>query len=251
LRKHNIKLDPDCQVFLDASPAGHVYANMHTEGDTGRAVRQVPHNILMRNTFGGEGDVVDLLQLFAQMEMDEITCLRLVVARFQETELDDKSITWGATCERALGQNVLMGAVAERSDIVLTEELAIIHPQAFFQTEHAINLDPDNKAATACAFVKLNDMQRAPKKGGFSMLNHNIHPMLLQDAAFHKFNEMSTIGPWIHRQGMLQWDYVSGAGFKGARSVRNGDARKDALIESDGHRDDDQRQGQAVHHRVP
>jgi len=47
----------------------------------------------MRNTFGGEGDVADLLQLFAQMEMDEITCLRLVAARFQETELDDKSIT--------------------------------------------------------------------------------------------------------------------------------------------------------------
>jgi len=25
----------------------------------------------MRNTFGGEGDVADLLQLFAQMEMDD------------------------------------------------------------------------------------------------------------------------------------------------------------------------------------
>jgi len=32
LRQHNIKLDPECQVFLDANPAGHVYANMHTEG---------------------------------------------------------------------------------------------------------------------------------------------------------------------------------------------------------------------------
>jgi len=30
LRKHNIKLDPDCQVFLDTNPAGHVYANTHT-----------------------------------------------------------------------------------------------------------------------------------------------------------------------------------------------------------------------------
>ena len=59
--------------------------------------------------------------------------------------------------------------------------------------------------------------------------------MLPQDAAFHKFNEMSTIGPWIDRQGMLQLDYVSGAGLKGARCVRNGNARKDALIESGGY----------------
>jgi len=44
LRKHNIKLDPECQVFLDAFPAGHVYANMHTEGDTEWAVMQVPHD---------------------------------------------------------------------------------------------------------------------------------------------------------------------------------------------------------------
>jgi len=100
---------------------------------------------------------------------------------------------------------VLTGAAAERRDIVLAEELAIIHPQAFLQPERAIDLNPDNKAATARAFVKLhNDMQRAPKKGGFSLLNHNVHPMLFQDAAFHKFNEMSTIGPWIDRQGMLQ-----------------------------------------------
>jgi len=204
------------------------------------AVRQVPHDRLLRNTFGGEGDVADLLQLFAQMGMDEIRCLRLVVARFQETELDDKSITWGASGERAWGQNVLTGAAAERCNIVLAEELAIIHPQAFLQPERAINLNPDNKTATACAFVKLhNDMQRAPKKAGFSLVNHKVHPMLLQDAAFHKFNEMSTIGPWIDRQGMLQWDHVSGAGFKGARSVRNGNlggaACKDALIESGGY----------------
>jgi len=33
---------------------------------------------------------------------------------------------------------------------------------------------------------------------------------------------MSNIGPWIDRQGKLQWDYVISAGFKGARSVRNG-----------------------------
>ena len=59
--------------------------------------------------------------------------------------------------------------------------------------------------------------------------------MLLEDAAFHKFNEMSTIGPWIDRQGKLQWDYVTAAGFKGARNVRNGTARKAALIESGGY----------------
>ena len=33
LRQHNIKMDPEYQVFLDAHPAGHVYANMHTEMD--------------------------------------------------------------------------------------------------------------------------------------------------------------------------------------------------------------------------
>jgi len=131
---------------------------------------------------------------------------------------------------------VLTGAARERHDIILVEELAIIHPQAFLQHERAINLDPD----TARAIVKLhNDMQRAAAMGGFLLLNHNVPPLLFQDAAFHKFNEMSTIGPWIDRQGMLQWDYVSGAGFKGARSVQNGDlggsAHKDALIESGGY----------------
>jgi len=196
----------------------------------------------MRKTFGGEGDVADLLQLFAQMEMDEITCLRLVAARFQETKLDDKSITpWGATGDRAWGQNVLTGAAAERRDIVMAAELAIIHPQAFLQPECAIDLDPDNKAATARAFVKLhNDMQRAPPRMGFSLLNHNVPPLLFQDIAFHKFNEMSTIDPWIDRQDMLQWDYVSGAGFRRARSGQNGNLRKDALIESEGYMLNDQ-----------
>jgi len=88
--------------------------------------------------------------------------------------------------------------------------------------------------------VKLhNDMQRAAQKGGFSLLNHDVRPMLLENAAFQKFNEMSTIGPWINRQGKLQWDYVTAAGFKGARNVRNGNlggaARKAQLIESDGY----------------
>jgi len=81
-------------------------------------------------------------------------------------------------------------------------------------------------------------MHRAPQKAGFSLLNHNVHPMLLEDAAFHKFNEMSTIGPWIDRQGKLQWDYETAAGFKGARNVRIGNlggaATKAALIEREG-----------------
>ena len=235
-----MKLDPECQVFIDANSAGYVYADMHTKGDKVQAVGQVPHDQLMRNTFSGEGDVADLLQLFVQMEMDEITCIRLVAARLQETEPDDKTITWGATGQRAWGQNVLTGLARGRHDIVLAEELAIIHPQAFLQHEHAINLDPDNKEATARAFVKLNnDMQRAPPMGGFSLLNHNVPPVLVEDAAFHKFNEMSTIGPWIDRQGMLQWDYETGAGFKGARKVRNGNssssASKDAHIKREGY----------------
>ena len=39
LRKHNMKVESQYQGFLDANPAGHVYADMHTDGDTGRAVR--------------------------------------------------------------------------------------------------------------------------------------------------------------------------------------------------------------------
>jgi len=119
LCKHNMKVDSECQVFLDANPAGHVYADVHTEEDTGRAVRQVPHNQLLRSTFGGEGDVARLLQFFAQMEMDEIRCVRLVAARLQGTELDDKTLTWGASGGRSLGQNVLTGAAAERRNVVM------------------------------------------------------------------------------------------------------------------------------------
>jgi len=84
LLKHNMKVDSECQNFLDATPAGHVYADEHTEGDTGRAVRQVPHDRLLRRTFGGGGDVAHSLQFFAQMEMDEIRCVRLVAARLQQ-----------------------------------------------------------------------------------------------------------------------------------------------------------------------
>jgi len=154
--------------------------------------------------------------------------------------VDVKSLTWGATGERAWGQNVLTGAAAERRDVVMAEELAIIHPLAFSQPERTMDLNSDNKAATARVFVKLhNDMQRAARKGGFSLINHNVQPMLLEDAAFHKFSEMSTIGPWIDRLGKLQWDYVTAAGFKGARNVRNGNlggaARKAELIESGGY----------------
>jgi len=124
----------------------------------------------------------------------------------------------------------------ERRDIVLMGELTVIHPQAILQHERGINLDPDNKAATARAFVKFhNDMLHDPKMGGFSLLNHNVPLLLLEDAAFHKFNEMSTIGPWIDALGMLQWDYVTGAGFKGARSVRNGNTIKDAHIKRKGY----------------
>jgi len=135
---------------------------------------------------------------------------------------------------------VLPGAAGERHDIALADELTIIHPQAFLQHERAINLNPDNKAATVRAFVKFhNNMQRAPTMGGFSLLNNNFPPLLLEDAAFHEFNEMSTIGPWIDAQGVLQQDYLIGAGFKGARCVRNGNlggaATKAASIEREGH----------------
>jgi len=82
-------------------------------------------------------------------------------------------------------------------------------------------------------------MQCVPQRKGFSLLNHDAHPMITEDAAFHKFSEMSNIGPWIDREGKLQWDYVISAGFKGARSVRNGNlggaATKAAHIERGGH----------------
>jgi len=241
LRKHNMKVESESQVFLDANPAGHVYADEHTEGDTGRAVRQVPHDRLsVRSTFGGEGDVAHLLQFSAQMEMDEIRCVRLVAARLRGTELDDKTLTWGASGKSAWGQNVLTGAAAECRTAVMASEMLIIHPQAFLQPERAINLTPDNKAATARVFVKLhNNMQCVPQREGFSLLNHDAHHMLTEDAAFHKFSEMSNIGPWIDREGKLQWDYVISAGFKGARSVRNGNlggtANKAAHIETEGY----------------
>jgi len=174
------------------------------------------------------------------MEMYEIRCVRLVAARLQGTELDDKTLTWGASGKSAWGKNVLTGAAAERRTVVMASEMLIIQPQAFLQPERAIDLTPDNKAATASIFVKLhNDMQCVPQREGFSLLNHHAHPMLTEDAAFHKFSEMSNIGAWIDREGKLQWDYVLSAGFKGARSVRNGKlggaATKAAHIERGGH----------------
>ena len=38
LRKHNMKVEFESQVFLDANPAGLVYADEYTEGDIGRPV---------------------------------------------------------------------------------------------------------------------------------------------------------------------------------------------------------------------
>jgi len=216
-------MGPDCQVIADVNGAGHVYADKYTEGDEGRASRQVSHDQLMRNTFGGEGDVADLLQLFAQMEMDDINCVRLVAARLQKTEPDDTTIKWDASGESVWGDNTLSGAAAKRRNKVLLDELTVIHPQAWLQHERAINLNPDNKLATALVFVKFhNDMQDAPKMGGFSLLDHNVPPLLLENAAFHKFNKMITIGPGLDAQGVLKWDFVSDMGFKGARNVRNG-----------------------------
>jgi len=119
------------------------------------------------------------------MEMDEIRCVRLVAARLQGTELDDKALTWGASGGRAWGQNVLTGAAAERRNVVMASEMLIIHPQVFLQPERAIDLTPDNKAATARVFVKLhNDMQCVPQREGFSLLNHDARPMLIEDTAW-------------------------------------------------------------------
>jgi len=185
LRKHNMNVDSQCQVCLDVYPAGHVYADVHTDGDKGRDARQVPHDRLMRSTFGGEGDVAQLLQFLAQMEMDEIRCVRLVAARLQGTELEDKTLTWGASGKRTWGQNVLTGAAAERRTIVMASEMVIIHPQAFLQPGRAINVTPDKKAATARVFVNLhNDLQRRPPRGGFSLLNHDAPPMLVKTQRF-------------------------------------------------------------------
>jgi len=59
------------------------------------------------------------------------------------------------------------------------------------------------------------------------------------DTAFQKFSEMSNIGPWLDRTDRLQWDYKFEAGYRGARSVRNGRvggaAIRDALIAKGGH----------------
>ena len=97
-------------------------------------------------------------------------------------------------------------------------------------------MTPDNKAATASVSVKLhNGMRCVPRRDGFSLLNHDGPPMLVEDAAFHKFSEMSNIGPGIDGENKLQWDYKISAGYRGARSVRNGNVTKAALIERGGH----------------
>jgi len=91
-------------------------------------MRQVHHDRLLRSTFGGEGDVAHLLHFFAQMEMDEIRCVRLLAARLQGTDLDDKTLTWDASGKSAWGKNVLTGAAAERRTVVMASEMLIIHP---------------------------------------------------------------------------------------------------------------------------
>ena len=185
-----------------------MYADVHTDGDKGRDVRQVPHDQLMCSTFGGAGDVAQLLQFMAQMQMDEIRCVRLAAARLQGTVLEDKTLTWGASGERAWGQNVLTGAAAERRTVAMASKMVIIHPQAFLQPERAINVTPDKKAATASVLVTLhNDMRLVDRRDGFSLLHHDAPTMRVEDAAFHKFSEMSNIGPWIDREGLMQWDY--------------------------------------------
>jgi len=50
------------------------------QGDARGKVTQVPHAQLMANIFGAEGDVAGLLQIFAQMQLDRIRCIRQVAA---------------------------------------------------------------------------------------------------------------------------------------------------------------------------
>jgi len=88
-----------------------------------------------------------------------------------------------------------------------------------------------------------NDLLGAPPRGGFSLVNRDAPLMLVNDAAFQKFSEMSNIGLWLDREDKLQWDYRIDAGYRGARSVRNdrvggrvgGAALKDAFIQKDGY----------------
>jgi len=112
----------------------------------------------------------------------------------------------------------------------------VVHSQAFLQPERAINVTPDKKAATASVLVTLhNDMRCVPRRDGFSLLNHDAPAILVKDAAFHKFSEMSNIGPWIDREDKLQWEYKIDADYRGARNVRNGRSNRDALIEKEGY----------------
>jgi len=84
--------------------------------------------------------------------------------------------------------------------------------------------------------VKLhNDLRGVAARGGFSLLRHDAPRLLIKDAAFQKFSEMSNIGPWLDKQDKLQWDYKFEAGYRWARSVRNGNTTRDALIAKDGH----------------
>jgi len=84
-----------------------------------------------------------------------------------------------------------------------------------------------------------NDMRLVDRRDGFSLLNHDAPEMLVEDAAFHKFSEMSNIGPWLDQQDKLQWEHKMDAGYRGARNVRNGRvggaANRDALIKTGGY----------------
>jgi len=122
----------------------------------------------------------------------------------------------------------------------MASKMVIIHPQAFLQPERAINVTPDKKAATASVLVTLhNDMRLVDRRDGFSLLHHDAPTMRVEDAAFHKFSEMSNIGPWLDKQDKLQWEHKMDAGYRGARNVRNGRvggaANRDALIEKEGY----------------
>jgi len=123
-------------------------------------------------------------------------------------------------------------------------------------------LNPDNKTATAHTLVKLHKaMHRAPAMRRLSLLKHKVQPLLFEDEAFHKFNKMSSIDPWIDRQDKVQCDYVTalyltpclasrstrqcdyvtGARFKGARNLQNRDlggaANKGTLIKRHAHQE--------------
>ena len=67
-----------------------------------------------------------------------------------------------------------------------------------------------------------NDMLSAPMKGGFALLDYKVSPALVDNSDLFDFGEMTRIGPWINKQGVLVLDFVFDIGLKNARCVRNG-----------------------------